>query len=126
MPVCTGATAPTAALDQEAAKNSSLVESRSAALERIRSSSKKMISVFVGIRSSKVSCSSINNGINDSMPSVAIPAAIRSNISAAAGNLVIRSFALTWISWVNKSSRQGKISSLPITGSDVRWPETSK
>ena len=106
-PSCNGAIPPNAAFDQEAFKNSSLVANKSAALERIRCSSIKTICVLAGIRESSVSVSSISNGINDSIPSKAIPSLIFSSISAAAGYCSLISIARCLTSVVSNISRHG-------------------
>ena len=98
---------PNAAFDQEALRNSSLVANKSAARERIRCSSIKTICVLAGIRDNSVSVSSIRSGINDSMPSKAIPSLIFSSISAAAGYVSLTSIARCLTSGVNSISRHG-------------------
>ena len=102
-----GALAPSAAFDQEALRNSSLVASKSAARDLMRCSSIKTICVFAGIRVSRLSVSSINNGIRDSMPSKVIPSAILLSISAAAGYSSAISKARCFVALLSKSSRQG-------------------
>ena len=106
-PSCSGAIPPRAAFDHEAFRNSSLVANKSAARDRMRCSSIKTICVFAGMRESSVSVSSMSNGINDSMPSKAIPSLIFSSISAAAGYWSLISSARCLTSVVNSISRQG-------------------
>ena len=106
-PSCKGAMPPNAAFDQEALRNSSLVANKSAARDRIRCSSIKTICVLAGIRDNSVSVSSIRSGINDSMPSKAIPSLIFSSISAAAGYVSLTSIARCLTSGVSSISRHG-------------------
>ncbi len=115
-----GASAPTAAFDQEAAKNSAFVSMRSAVRERTRSSSRNTTWVFCGIRLRMVSKLSVRSGINDSIPSVMMPSANFPRISRAAGYSSLISPARDLISSVSKSSRHGKMESFPTTGSVVR------
>ena len=106
LPDSIGALPPTAALDQAASRNSSLVASRSATLPITRSRSMKIGSNPSGM-DWLINCKSLmSNGIKDSIPSGINPLEIllRSSLS----NSVASSFAFCFISLFINNSRQGR------------------
>ncbi|CAB4820239.1 unannotated protein [freshwater metagenome] len=92
----------------------------------MRSSSINITSLPAGMRWKIVSVSSIRMGIRDSIPSVTMSCAMRSNISSAPGYFALAASARALIASVRSNSRQGRIESLPTTGLVVRCDETSK
>ena len=119
-----GVLLPTAALCQDAAKNSAAVRSRSWARVRIRSGSMRTKVDDGSTNSGRVTIFSTKTGISVSMPSTCRPAAIRPamSVSSGAAAAIIRARSRTIE--VKSSSRTGGANSPSDASSRDRWSAT--
>jgi len=102
-----GAVPPSEAVDHAASRNSSLVAARSCARVRTFSGSMTTEMEPAGSCSMNGTMASTRTGANDSMPSTAIPPAIFSSMSAAAGSWDFSVAARDITEGVIRISRQG-------------------
>ena len=121
-----GVSPPPAAALHAAARNSSVVATRSAARARMRSGSEARIGEPAGSRSRRDCMPLTRIGARDSMPGAAIPSAARVSISAAPGRRSAASRARARTAWVRRSSRQGTAHRPSVASPRVRWSETEK
>ncbi len=120
-----GVEPPAAAPVQAAARNSSVVETRSNARLRIFSGSDNTTSESLGIISSTGIILSTSAGASDSMPSTAMPTLIFSSISAAPGSWSRNASARSLTRSVSSSSRQGGAHKPCSATSSERWSATA-
>src|SRR5699024_451025 len=125
-PTSIGRPPPAAALDQAAARNSSVVATSSSARARAFSGSRPRKRAPSGSTSATCSTPSPSTGLRDSIPSAAIPSAIRSSRSRTPGSSSARARARSRTSSVSRISRQGGASRPRGAGSRERWSATEK
>ena len=125
-PRSTGAWPPPAVAAQDASRNSRLVATRSAARVRIRSGSQATTMPPDGMTSISSSMSSTSTGASDSMPSTAMPSAIRLSSSASSGCSSASRAARSRTCGVSSSSRHGGAHSPCSATSRLRWSATLK
>ena len=123
-----GASPPEAVAVHAAAKNSSVVATRSAARVSTRSGDSTTMRVVLGRRANKGSIPSASTGARDSIPSTATPSAILLSMSAAAGICSTKAAARSRTFDDKRTSRHGGAHtcgvSAPSSTSIERWSAT--